>query len=142
VKLSRNEQRVLRLAYDKDNRITLEMVRALGLKTAGVPASLEQKNLLKREPFCGHHLRWKRTMHGDLVRRLLSSPRVCDWCDQRATDGGPIADSATHIYFCDNHEEVAYRAARGRKSLTDGNLANSVFGHQAVKKATREAATA
>lgn len=142
MKLSRNEQLVLHLDYDKDNRITLEAVLALGLKTAGVPASLERKNLLKREPFCGHHLRWTRTMHGDLVRRLLLQPRFCDWCGERATDGGPIADSATHIYFCDDHEEVAYKAARGRKSLTEGNLANSVFGHQAVKKATREAAAA
>jgi len=142
VKLSRNEKLVLLLDYDRDGRITLSAIRALGLKTTDVPSRLTRRLLLELEPWCGEEFSWRRTKHGALVRRLLIDPRSCDWCDRRATDGSPIKDSALHTYFCDAHEEIAYKSARGGRAFGKGNVANQVFGHSAVKKATREAAAA
>lgn len=143
MKLSRKEKAVLLLDYDRGQRISLEAVLALGLKTTAVPTRLERKHLLQREPFCGEHLLWTRTEDGERVRRLLIEKRHCDWCGEGAVGSVPVAKSNVTVYFCDQHADTARRNARGRApAFEKSNVGNSVFGHQAVKKATREAAAA
>jgi len=145
VKLSRSEKRVLSLAYDKDRRISLEMVIALGLKSASVPVSLQRKGLLSRAPLriAERHLLWKRTPEGENVRKCLLTPAVCDWCGDRAISSSRIAEASTRVYFCGDHRLIAKKSAEKRAPAFEGrNVGNQVFGHQAVKRATREAAAA
>lgn len=54
------------------------------------------------------------------------SGRDCDWCREPAIDGERVRETAVHVYWCGDHEDIGHRSATGGRPASKGSLHSQI----------------